>query len=104
MDGAGRWQQALYVTVPALIPTITILFILNTRNLVQVGFEKAFLLQNPGTYETGDIIATYVYRRGIEGLQFSYATAVGLLNSLVAFAIVLSTHKIVQWLRGEGLW
>ena len=104
VDGAGRWQQALHVTVPALIPTITILFILNTRNLVQIGFEKAFLLQNPGTYETGDIIATYVYRRGIEGLQFSYATAIGLLNSVMAFAIVLCTHKIVQRLRGEGLW
>ena len=104
IDGVNRFQKVIYITIPALIPTISILFILNTQQIVRVGFEKAYLLQNPATYETSDVIATYVYRRGIEKLQYSYATAVGFLNSVVALLIVLISHWIVRKIRGEGLW
>ena len=83
---------------------MVILFILALGRIMEVGYQKIILLYTGATYETADVIATYVYRRGIEGLQFSYATAIGLLNSVMAFAIVLATHKIVQRLRGEGLW
>ena len=103
-DGATRFQKLVYVTVPALIPTITILFILSTSGIVSVGFEKAFLLQNAAIYKTADVIATYVFRRGIQGMQYSYAGAVGLINSVVSLFIVLTAHKIVQKVRGEGLW
>lgn len=104
IDGAGRFRKVISVTIPALLPTIMILFILNTRNIVRVGFEKAFLMQNPATYSKSDIIATYVYRRGIEMGQYSYAAAVGLMNSVVGFLIVFLTNYIVKKVRGEGLW
>ena len=104
IDGAGRFQKIRYITIPGIMPTIVVLFILATRNIVRVGFEKAFLLQNPAIYETADVIATYVFRRGIEGGQFSYGTAIGLMNNIVAFVIVLAVNKIAQKVRGEGLW
>ena len=104
IDGAGRFQKIWRVTLPSILPTILVLLILNTRTLIDVGFEKALLIQNPATYETSDIIQTYVYRRGIQNGQYGYATAVGLLNSIVSFAIVYVTHRIVRKVRGQGLW
>ena len=104
IDGAGRFQKIRYITIPGIMPTVVVLFILATRNIIRVGFEKAFLLQHPGIYETADVIATYVYRRGIEGGQFSYGTAIGLLNNIVAFIIVLGVNKLARVVRGEGLW
>ncbi len=104
IDGAGRLQQVRFITVPGIMPTMVVLFILATRNVVQVGFEKAFLMQNPGIYETADVIATYVYRRGIQGGEFSYGTAIGLLNNLVSFGVVLVINKLSIRIRGEGIW
>ena len=104
IDGAGRFQQVRFITIPGIMPTVVVLFILATRNIVRVGFEKAFVMQHPGIYETADVIATYVYRRGIEGGQFSYGTAVGLLNSLVSFIIVVAVNRVAIRVRGEGLW
>ncbi len=104
IDGAGRLQQVRFITVPGIMPTMVVLFILATRNVVQVGFEKAFLMQNPGIYETADVIATYVYRRGIQGGEFSYGTAIGLLNNLVSFGVVLAINKLSIRVRGEGIW
>ena len=83
---------------------VVVLFILATRRVVMVGFEKAFLMQHPGIYETADVIATYIYRRGIMGGDYSYGTAIGLLNSLVSFIIVLTVNKLARIVRGEGLW
>ena len=104
IDGTNRFQKIIYITLPSLLPTILILFILNTRAIVDVGFEKAFLIQNPATYETSDVIQTYVYRRGLQGAQYSYASAVGLINSVASFLIVYITNRIVKRVRGEGLW
>ncbi len=104
IDGAGRFQKIWRVTLPAILPTILVLLILNTRSLIDVGFEKALLIQNPATYETSDIIQTYVYRRGIQNGQYGYATAVGLLNSIISFSIVYATNRIVRKVRGQGLW
>ena len=104
IDGAGRLRQALHITLPGIIPTVVVLFILATRRVVMVGFEKAFLMQHPGIYETADVIATYIYRRGIMGGDYSYGTAIGLLNSLVSFIIVLTVNKLARIVRGEGLW
>ena len=104
IDGAGRLQQVRFITIPGIMPTMVVLFILATRNVVQVGFEKAFLMQNPGIYETADVIATYVYRRGIQGGEFSYGTAIGLLNNLVSFGVVLVINKLSIRIRGEGIW
>ena len=104
IDGAGRWRQALHITIPGILPTVVVLFILSTRQVVMVGFEKAFLMQHPGIYETADVIATYIYRRGIMGGDYSYGTAIGLLNSLVAFIIVIAVNRAARIVHGEGLW
>lgn len=94
IDGAGRWKQTLYVTIPGLLPTIIILFILRTGSILSVGSEKIILLYNPAIYETSDVISSYVYRQGLLNSDWSYSTAVGLFNSVVNFALVV----LVNWL------
>lgn len=96
MDGANRWQRIWNITLPGILPTITILFILSVGMIVSVGFERVFLLYSPATYETADVLPTYVYRRGIMGYNFSYATAVGLIDSLAATIMVLSANTILR--------
>jgi putative aldouronate transport system permease protein len=108
LDGANRWQRILNVDIPAIIPTAVILFILNIGNMISslngAGFEKVLLLYNPNTYETADIIATFVYRRGIVGADFSFATAVGLFQSLIGFFMIVSANKIANKLSDISLW
>ncbi|MCL1795788.1 MAG: ABC transporter permease subunit, partial [Clostridia bacterium] len=83
IDGAGRLKQALHVTLPGLMPTITVLFILRMGGILNVGFEKIILLYSEATYQVADVISSYVYRRGIIQTDYSYATAVGLFNSVI---------------------
>jgi len=104
IDGASRLQRMRFITLPALMPTITVLLILNTASIINVGFEKVFLMQNPAIYETADVIQTYVYRRGISGYDFSYATAVGLFNSVVSFILVAGANKLSNLLNQNGIW
>ena len=103
VDGANRFQRVIHITIPSITPTIRVLLIMALGNLMRVGFNKAFLMQSPVTYETSDIIATYVYRRGLISLDFSYTTAVGLFNSAIAFIIVLSANTISKKVSHEGL-
>ncbi len=95
IDGAGRFKQMWYVTMPGLMPTITILFILRMGSVLNVGYEKIILLYNESIYEVADVISTYLYRRGIVAANpsYSYATAIGLFNSMVnlAFLLVFNT-------------
>jgi len=92
-----------YVTIPGLLPTIVILFILTVGSMLTVGFEKVFLMYNPGIYDVSDVISTYVYRRGIIGLDYSYATAVGLFNSVVNFGLLMGANALTRK-AGHGLW
>ncbi|HRX08212.1 MAG TPA: ABC transporter permease subunit [Candidatus Limiplasma sp.] len=94
IDGAGRFRQMLNVTLPGLTPTIIIMFILRCGAIMNLNFEKVLLLYSPSTYETADIISTYVYRIGIIKQKIGYSTAVGLFNSVVSFALVLTANKI----------
>jgi putative aldouronate transport system permease protein len=94
IDGAGRWKQAIHVTLAGISPTIIMLLILRIGSLMNIGFEKVFLLYNPAIYETSDVIATYVYRQGLEVGQYSYSTAVGLFNSVINFLFLLAANKI----------
>ncbi len=103
IEGAGRFGKMHYVTIPGLLPTIVILFILTVGSMMNVGFEKVFLMYNPGTYETADVISTYTYRRGIIGLDYSYATAVGLFNSVVNFGLLFGANALTKRM-GHGLW
>ena len=93
VDGAGRIRQIISVTLPGLMPTITILFILKMGNILNVGFEKILLLYSPTTYEVADVISTYVYRIGILDANFSYSTAIGLFNSVVNIIFLLLTNE-----------
>lgn len=83
IDGAGRFRQMINVTIPGLLPTIMVLFILRMGNILNIGYEKILLLYSEATYEVADVISTYVYRKGILNAAYSYSTAVGLFNSVV---------------------
>ena len=83
IDGAGRWKQTIHVTLPGILTTIVILFILRMGNMLSVGAERILLLYSPQVYEVADVISTFVYRRGLVDFQFSYAAAVNLFNSVV---------------------
>lgn len=104
VDGAGRLKQVLYITLPCLIPTITILLILKMGKIFNVGYEKIMLLYNPMTYEKADVINTFVYRKGLIDAQYSYSAAVGLFNCVVSYTLVTVTNKISKKLNGNGLW
>jgi len=104
MDGASRLKRIWHINLPCILPTVIILLILNTGKIMEVGFEKVFLLQNDLNMESSDVIATYVYRSGIVGAQFSFATAVGLFNSVVNFAILVSVNRISKRFSETSLW
>lgn len=104
VDGCGRWKRLFYVTLPGLFPTIVIMFILRIGNIMTVGFEKVILLYNPLTYETADVISSYVYRRGIMEANYGYATAVGLFNSLINFAFLWFANRLSRKLTDQSLW
>lgn len=104
VDGCGRFRRIIHVTLPGILPTIIILFILRMGNIMTVGFEKVILLYNPLTYETADVISSYVYRRGILEFNYSYGTAVGLFNSLINFAFLYATNIMSRHISSESLW
>ena len=103
MDGANRWHKMWHVTLPSLRPTVVTLFILNAGGIMQVGFEKVFLMSSPATYEVSDVLSTYVYRQGILNSDFSYSAEVGLFNNIVALLFVLLANKIAKKLGEEGI-
>lgn len=94
IDGAGYWKQCLHVTLPGIAPTIIIMLILRVGQLMSVNFEKVLLLYNQATYETSDVISTYVYRQGIINYNYGYSTAVGLFNSVIGFILIVTTNAI----------
>ncbi|CAH1190813.1 MULTISPECIES: ABC transporter permease subunit [unclassified Paenibacillus] len=104
IDGANRWKQTLHVTIPGILPTIVTLLILNLGNFLAVGFEKILLLYNPLTYETSDVISTYLYRVGLQSSNFSYATAIGLFESIIGLILVFSVNAISRRLTQRSLW
>ena len=104
IDGAGRLRQIWHVTLPGIKPTILTLLILNLGNIMSVGYEKIILLYSPTTYETADVISTYVYRTGLLSQQYSYAGAVGLFNSVINIAILVLCNFVGKKLFGVGIW
>jgi len=101
MDGANRWRQMWYVTLPHLVPVIVIVLIMNLAKIFNL-FESVFVLYNPLVYSVGDVIQTYVYRSGLKEFRFGYATAVGLFRSVIAFALVLSANRLTRKISGEA--
>ncbi|MGR6922066.1 ABC transporter permease [[Actinomadura] parvosata] len=104
MDGASRLRQVWHVTLPGIRPTAVTLLILNIGTFMAVGFEKVFLLYNPLTYPTADVISTYLYRMGLEASNFSYAAAIGLFEALVGLVLILSANVISRRTVGTSLW
>jgi putative aldouronate transport system permease protein len=104
VDGANRWQRMIYITLPGIAPTITIMFILNVGHIMSVSFEKVMLLYTGLTYETADVIATYVYRQGLVGSNFSYAAAVGMFQSVIGLLFLLAANKMSKSLSETSLW
>lgn len=104
IDGAGRLRQTLSVTIPGIMPTIVTLFILQIGQAMNVGFEKVILLYNPLTYETADVISSFVYRKGLIEFNYGYSTAVGLFNSVINFSLVVIANKISRKLNETSLW
>ena len=104
IDGATRWQKIIYISIPSIMPTIIVLFILRIGNLMEVGFEKVLLMQNPVNMSTSEIISTFIYVNGIQKGQFSYSAAVGLFNAVINFSLLVSANFAARKLLKTSLW
>jgi putative aldouronate transport system permease protein len=104
IDGAGRWRKLVHITFPSIIPTIIILLILRLGRMMTVGHEKIILLYNPLIYETSDVIATFVYRKGLLEFNWSYGTAVGLFNSIINLLLVVGANALSRKVNKTSLW
>jgi putative aldouronate transport system permease protein len=104
MDGAGRWQRIRHITLPGIAPTVTIMFLLRIGQLLTVDYQMILLLYSPVIYETADVLGTYIYRRGIVGADFSFATAVGLFQALVGLVFIVGSNWIAKRAGETSLW
>jgi putative aldouronate transport system permease protein len=104
VDGASRWQMMWRITLPCILPTIIIMLIIRIGNLVEVGFEYIILLYRPSTYETADVVSTFIFRTGLQGTQYDLATTAGLFNAVIAFALVYSANRISRKVSSTSLW
>ena len=103
MDGANRWRQTIHITIPSILPTIIMLLIMRMGSILSVASDKVLLLYSPGIYEKADVISTYVYRVGLEQANYGFASAVGLFNSIVGTAFLLTTNAISRKLTETSL-
>lgn len=106
IDGASKLQQIRHISLPAIMPIISVQLLMNIGSLLSVGYEKIILLYNGATYETADVISTYVYRRGLQGADYGYGTAVNLFQSVISLILVVIANKVANKVSdGEGgLW
>ncbi|WP_274652791.1 ABC transporter permease [Paenibacillus humicola] len=104
VDGAGRWKQMIHITVPGIMPTVIILLILKMGSMMSVGSEKILLMYNPLTYDTADVISTFVYRKGILEASYSYTTAVGLFNAVIALSLLILSNSVSKRVSETKLW
>jgi len=100
IDGASRWQKIHYISIPSIMPTIIIMLLLRCGQIMNIGYEKILLMQNSLTMETSDVISTFVYRSGILGAEYSFASAVGFFNSVCNFFLLVVANKSAK-LMGE---
>lgn len=104
VDGANRFRQIVHITLPGMMPTIVILLILRMGSMMSVGYEKIILMYNPLTYETADVISSYVYRKGIFEAGYSFGAAVGLFNSVINFALLIAANYLSKRFSETKLW
>ena len=103
-DGASRFQRVKYITLPSIMPTITIMLILNLGSILDAGFDQIFNLYSSAVYETGDIIDTYVYRVGLVDWNYKLSTAIGLFKNIIGFILVASANFLAKRISGNGIW
>ena len=96
IDGASRWQQAIYITIPCMMPTIIIKLIFRMGDMMDIGFEKVFLLYNEATWEVSDVISTYSYRVGLLEMNYSFSTAISLFNTVINFVFLLFANAMAR--------
>lgn len=104
VDGASKWQRMVHITIPSILPTATIMLILNAGKIMSVGFEKVFLMQNGLNLQSSDVISTYVYRVGLLGAEYSFSTAVGLFNSIINFLLLILVNSFAKRFSESTLW
>lgn len=104
VDGASRIRRIWHVDIPSIMPVAMIILILSVGNIMAIGFEKVYLLQNPLNLERSEIIATYVYKTGLLNADFSLATAIGLFNSVINLILLVLVNAIAKRVSGSGLW
>jgi putative aldouronate transport system permease protein len=103
IDGASRIQRIRHINIPSILPTVTILLIMSIGSIASVGFEKAFLLQNPLNLEASEIISTFVYKRGLIDANYSYSTAVGLFNNIINIILLLIANFVADKVSDASL-
>lgn len=104
IDGAGRWQRVVHITLPSILPVITILFILNVGSIVEDDFDQIFNLYRPVVYSVADVLSTYTYRKGLNEMRYSLATAVGLFQNVLAFLLVAVANLLSKRVGEYGIW
>ena len=104
LDGASRWQTIWHISLPSILPTVVTMLLMRIGHVMSIGFEKVFNLYSPATWETADIISTFVYRQGILGANFSSAAAIGLFNSVINLILVVMMNKLSRKLTESSLW
>ena len=104
VDGANRWQMMWKITIPSILPTILIMLIIRIGNVMEVSFELVILLYQPATYETADVVNTWVYRQGLQSGQYDLAAAAGLFNAFVAFVLVMTANTLSRRYSRTSLW
>ncbi len=104
VDGANRWQMMWKITIPSILPTIIIMLIIRIGNILEIGLELIILLYQPSTYETSDVISTFIYRQGLQSAQYDLAAAAGFFNAVVAFVLVLTANTISKRVSKTSLW
>ncbi|CAH0528714.1 ABC transporter permease [Vibrio hippocampi] len=104
VDGASRWQMMWRITLPCILPTVIIMLIIRIGNILEVGFEMIIMLYQPATYETADVISTFIYRQGIQAAQYDLAAAAGLFNAVIAFILVMAANRISRRVSQTSLW
>ncbi|WP_150275827.1 ABC transporter permease [Paenibacillus tepidiphilus] len=104
VEGAGKLAQIRHITLPGILPTISIVLILSIPSLIQVGMDQIYPMMNPANQEVADVLDTYVLRNGLQQGYFGMATAVGLVSSVISLILVLSTNTMSKKINGEGLW
>ena len=104
IDGAGRFRQVWSITLPSLLPVISIMFIFSSGSLINDDFDQIFNLYNEAVYRVGDVLSTYTYRQGLVRMQYSYTTAVGLFKNVVAFVLILLTNFAASKFSDYGIW